>query len=413
MTNRRAIGLESIAALQPGEVIWDARVIGFGARRQRGPNVSYVIAYRTREGRQRWFTIGRHGSPWTPSAARAEAQRILGEVAAGKDPAGGKSTTREAATVAEFCDIYLKDAESGRLLTKDGVPKKPSTLATDKGRIEHHIKPLLGRLKVSAVTREDVEQFLHSVAEGETAARVKSARGLAQVTGGRGTASRTLGLLGAIFTYAVRKKLRADNPVRGVVRFADKRRERRLSEDEYEALGTALRKAEGRIWPAALAATRMLLFTGWRSGEVIGLQWDEVDLARRSAILSDTKTGRSLRPLSKAASSTVTDMSRASKFVFPATRGSGPMSGFPSLFRKVCLLGGLPADVTPHVLRHSFASLAADLGFSELTIAALIGHAGQSITSRYVHSADAVLLGAADAIATQISTLVGDHEIEG
>jgi hypothetical protein len=58
----------------------------------------------------------------------------------------------------------------------------------------------------------------------------------------------------------------------------------------------------------------------------------------------------------------------------------------------------LPPDITPHVLRHSFASLAADLGYSEPTIASRIGHKKHSITSRYVHSADAVLLAAADAV---------------
>jgi integrase len=68
--------------------------------------------------------------------------------------------------------------------------------------------------------------------------------------------------------------------------------------------------------------------------------------------------------------------------------------------------------VTPHVLRHSFASLAGDLGYSEPTIAALVGHAGRSVTSRYVHSADAVLLAAADAVADRTAELMGDRVIE-
>jgi hypothetical protein len=67
----------------------------------------------------------------------------------------------------------------------------------------------------------------------------------------------------------------------------------------------------------------------------------------------------------------------------------------------------LPADITPHVLRHSFASLAADLGYNEPTIATLLGHKARSITSRYVHSADAVLLAAADAVANATMKLMG------
>jgi hypothetical protein len=187
--------------------------------------------YRTQEGRQRWHTIGRLGTPWTPETARAEARRLLGDVAAGGDPATRKHTKRAAPTVTELCDRYLADAESGRLLTRRKIPKKASTLSTDRGRIERHIKPLLGRLKVASVTRDDIENFMHDVAAGETAGRTKTKpRGLALVKGGKGTASRTVGLLGAIFTYAVRHRMRSDNPVHGVVRYADGRRERRLSD---------------------------------------------------------------------------------------------------------------------------------------------------------------------------------------
>jgi len=148
----------------------------------------------------------------------------------------------------------LADAEAGRLLTRRQTSKKPSTLVTDRGRILRHIKPLLGRLSVAAVTREDVDGFMHAVAEGKTAGKTKTAkkRGLAHVRGGRGTASRTVGLLGAIFSYAVRHRMRRDNPVHGVTRFADGRRERRLSDDEYRMLGIALQKAAGeQIWPPA------------------------------------------------------------------------------------------------------------------------------------------------------------------
>src|SRR4029453_2818070 len=122
-----------------------------------------------RGGRQRWFTIGRHGAPWTPEAAREEARRLLGDVAHQRDPAAEKRAARNAQTVAELCDLYLADAEAGRLLTRRRTQKKASTLAIDKGRIARHIKPLLGQLRVAAVTLGDVECFMHDVAEGKTA----------------------------------------------------------------------------------------------------------------------------------------------------------------------------------------------------------------------------------------------------
>jgi integrase len=407
----KRIGLKEIRALKPGQIVWDGAVGGFHARRQKSKTVSYIVVYRTAEGRQRWQTIGRHGSPWTPETARDAAKRILGHVVDGADPAAEKHAKRKAASVAELCDFYIADAEAGRLLTRRKVPKKPSTIATDKGRIASHIKPLLGSMKVTAVTREDVDRFMHAVAEGQTAARTRTGkkRGLANVRGGKGTASRTVGLLGSIFSYAVRHRMRPDNPVRGVIRFADGRRERRLSDHEYKMLGGALKNAAGeRVWPAAIAATLFLGLTGWRSGEVLGLRWGEVDLARRTALLADTKTGRSMRPLSNAVCDVLRNLVRSSDLVFPATRGDGRMSGFPKFWARIAALGGLPASVTPHTLRHSFASVAGDLGYSEPTIAALVGHKGRSITSRYVHSADAVLLAAADAVANRTAELMAD-----
>jgi integrase len=80
------------------------------------------------------------------------------------------------------------------------------------------------------------------------------------------------------------------------------------------------------------------------------------------------------------------------------------------MWLRIAKLGDLPADITPHVLRHSFASLAADHGYNEPTIASLLGHKTHSITSRFVHSADTVLLAAADAVANATLKLMGDKE---
>jgi integrase len=373
--------------------------------------VTYFVKYRTAKGRQRWQTIGRHGV-LTPDEARDKAVAILGKVVGGADPAAENRAARNAITMAELCDRYLSDVEAGRLLTRRGTAKKHSTLLTDRGRIARHIKPLLGGIPIAAVTREDVEHFMHDVAAGKTAGRIKTGqRGLARVTGGKGTASRTLGLLGAMFTYAVRHRLRSDNPTHGVMRYADGRRDRRLSDSEYSALGKALREAEEqeKIWPPAVAMARFLALTGWRSGEAQELRWSELDLARRTAKLVDTKTGFSMRPISRAACDVLLAIPHlGAARVFSATRGDGPMVGFKKFWPKITKLSGLPADITPHVLRHSFASLAADLGYSEPTIAALVGHKGHTITSRYVHSADRVLLAAADDVANRTAELMGE-----
>jgi integrase len=121
-----------------------------------------------------------------------------------------------------------------------------------------------------------------------------------------------------------------------------------------------------------------------------------------------------MRPLSHAACDVLRTLTRSGDdaLVFSATRGAGRMTGFPKLWARIAKLESLSADLTPHILRHSFASLASDFGFSEATIATLIGHKGHSVTSRYLHSADGVLLAAADAVAARVQEIMGDANVD-
>lgn len=425
-TAANKIGLADVRALPPNRELFDGgkgAVPGFGIRRQRSTAVAYILVFRTTDGRSCRYTIGRHGAPWTPETARAKAKAILAEAAGGADPAAAKQELRDAPTVKELCERYMTAAKAGRLTTRRGGTKKASTLDTDDSRINAHILPLLGNRKAMSVTTADLEAFMHDVADGKTHRREKldKAHAFRNVRGGMGTASRTIGLLGAIFAYGVKAGICPDNPARGVLRPADGKRERRLTDDEYKLFHDGLEKAaviipakmkgnpdRAAIWPHAVAAARFLALTGWRSGEAIGLRWKEVDLARRTARLEDSKTGASMRPLSREACDVLTAQKastggEAEGLVFPPSRGETTMTGFKKFMGRIVKLGGLPPDVTAHVLRHSFASVAADLDMTEITIAALIGHRGRSVTSRYVHSADAVLLAAADRVAGEIA----------
>ena len=104
---RRKITKPAVDALSPGEVAWDGEIKGFGVRCQRRDRV-YLVKYRA-QGRQRWFTIGKHGSPWTPELARREAKRILGLVADGKDPSHKKQRDRSAPTVSALANRFLEE----------------------------------------------------------------------------------------------------------------------------------------------------------------------------------------------------------------------------------------------------------------------------------------------------------------
>jgi integrase len=392
MGKRVKITKTAVDNLPVDSIVWDSECIGFHVRRQKSDARVYSVFYRARGSRQRFMKIGRHGSPLTVDEARKKAREILVDVGNGKDPAGDKYDDRKAATVSELCDLYLVEASAGRIL-KRGKAKKASTLLTDKSRIEH-VKRVLGHLKVASVTDRDVERLRDAVSAG--------------------TATRTLGMLGAIFQFAVKRGMRSANPVRGVDRPVGGVRTRRMSEDEYARLGEALRELAPTMWPPAVAAAHFLCLTGWRSGEALGLKWSEVDLVTRTAELLDTKTGKSTRALSHAACDVLRALPRmGGDLAFPSSRGvNQPMRGR-GVWDAIARRANLPPDVTPHTLRHSFASEAADLGYSELTIAVLLGHAKATVTARYAHHADAVLLAAADAVARRISEQLGFAEPEG
>jgi integrase len=391
-------------------IYFDAALRGFAVRTKPSGSKTYLIQYESKEGRTRRISLGRHGA-LTPSQARQKASVLLGLVDGGEDPAEGLAQERKAMTVRQLCEAYMAAADTGLILGKRGLPKKASTLATDRGRIERHILPLLGDRKVRDLTTPDISHFLRGVAAGKTAVDVKTRkRGRAIVEGGKGTAARTVGLLGGVLSFAVSEGIIPANPARGVKRPADERRNVRLSVEQYRTLGVALDAAEraGETWRAT-AVIRLLALTGCRRGEIEGLRWADVDLPGHCLRLSDSKTGASVRALGAASLDVLGGLPRFdSEFVFPAIRGSlGPYSGLPKAWTRV-LLSARGVDsgltgLTPHGLRHAFASVAHDLGYSEFTIAALLGHPAAGVTGRYVHHVDTTLVASADRIAAHIA----------
>jgi integrase len=387
--------------------IWDDDLPGFALRVFQTGKRSYLVQYRA-GGRTRRYTIGVHGA-WTPEMARKEARVLLGRIAQGDNPAEQRRIDARSATVKDLCSRYLKDAENGLVLGKRRRPKKASTLLIDKSRVHRHIIPLLGTRRVKDLTSSDVVRFIRDVMSGKTKADVKTkARGRAIVRGGAGTAARAAGLLGGILTYAIENGIIEKNPVHGVRKPADRMKTRRLSEDDYRTLGRLLCAVAGddHVRSAQLII-RFLVLTGCRRGEGINLKWTEVDAQNSCLRLSDSKEGASIRPVGLP----VLDLLESRRtdglgtFVFSGTEDAKPLVGFPKYWKKL-VKGTALEDVTPHVLRHSFASIGNDLGFTEATIAALMGHSKGTVTSRYIHTIDSALVMAADTVTGYISGLL-------
>jgi integrase len=142
-------------------------------------------------------------------------------------------------------------------------------------------------------------------------------------------------------------------------------------------------------------------------GEIIHLKHAEVDQAGGCLRLEDSKEGASLRPIGR----TVLDHLAAIEAVedcptvLAPARGGQVFGGVARGWKRIAKKAGFE-DVTPHTLRHSFASVASELGYTEPTIASMLGHAAGSITSRYIHHLDSVLISAADNVAASIHAMM-------
>ena len=389
--------VDSLKATGREYVQWDGELKGFGVRVRPSGSKSFVAVYRTggRNSPLRRVTIGGVGKIEV-GKARDEAKAIIRGAELGEDRAAEKAKARAELTVGQVCDLYLDEGCD---------TKKASTIATDRGRVERHIKPLLGRKRIGEVTRSDVERFMRDVASGKTAADVKTKkRGRAIVEGGKGTATRTVGLLGGIMSFAVARRFRADNPVRGVKRYPDKKGETFLSAAELGRIGAALADAEAAgANPSALGIIRLLAFTGARKSEIAALRWREVDLDRGYLRLGDSKTGAKVVPIGAPAIEILSAVAavEGTDFVFPASSGEGHFQGTEKVWRAVRAAAGFPS-LRLHDLRHSFASVGLARGDALPVIGAILGHADVKTTSRYAHLADDPVKAAADQISRTV-----------
>ena len=359
--------------------IWDEGIPGFGVRIYPSGIKSYIFQYRKGK-RTRRIALGKHGV-LTPHKARNKAIDYWNQTNDGGDPSVERYQSSNDLSVSELCDLYLAEGCSH---------KKASTLATDKGRITRHIKPSIGKMLASEVSKDDVSKFMNDIIAGKTAVDEKTkSRGRARVTGGKGTASRTIGLLGGIFTFAIQKGIRDDNPVHSVKKPKDNKRQRFLSELELKRLFEFLNQPDGlSLNSNAVPAIKLLLLTGCRKSEILTLKWDYVDFENSYLLLPDSKTGEKKVPVNDLGIQTLNGLKRikGNPYVFPSTNG-GHYTGLQKCWEKVRAHLGLEG-VRIHDLRHSFATIMASQGASLLLIGKVLGHADPKTTQIYAHLVD-------------------------
>jgi integrase len=371
-----------INELKPGPAdffVWDTELPRFGLKVTPAGRIVYIAQYRSK-GRMRRLTLGQQGA-LTPDKARQLAALRLGEVAAGEDPAEGLAEERHGTTVKDLAARYLEEHAEEK--------KKASSAAEDKRLLEKNIVPAFGNRTVASISRADIGKLHHE---------------------GRETpyqANRILSLLRKMMNLAERWGLRPDgsNPCRHVDRYKEDKRRRFLSIEELARLGAALKaiEAEGIEAPQAIAAVRLILFTGARLSEILTLKWSYVNFEQGAIVLPDSKTGFKSLPLTAPARELLEGLPAISEndYVLPGRRKGSHIIGLQHIWQRIRTKAKLP-DVRLHDLRHSYASIGAAAGLGLPIIGALLGHMDASTTQRYSHLSQDPLKVAAEMISKKI-----------
>lgn len=372
--------------------VWDTEIRGFGLKIFPSGAKTFVFQYRAPEGKSRRLTIGKYSDALTADQARKIAKDKAHEVHAGRDPMAEKQARRNALSVNDLLDLYVKSEKF--------AGNAQSTQAIDRGRMDRHLRPLLGKVIADSLTDELVLKTHREIQEGKTAARVKTkARGLAKVTGGKGTADKAMVLLAAAYSWAIKNKFAKSNPARSIPVGQSGVRETIIGDAEgYSRLFTTLQRMqdEKRIRPAAADAIRFVALTGSRRGEAIGLLWQWVNLGSGLVTLppkahkAGHRTGKTRIIALPAEAQAIIARQPAGdpdSYVFRPSKGVGPLS-LGSLWPAVRREAQLPAKLGLHGLRHSVATRLAMAGASAVELMEVLGHRQISTTLRYLHFAE-------------------------
>lgn len=371
----------------------DERCQGFALWVKPNGHRVWCLDYRV-NGRQRRMTLGRLESMPPVEAAKAALKHRVA-INNGRDPLADREAARRAeqanVTLTTFFERYMDEHAK--------TSKKPRSIEDDRKMFDTNIKQPLGRLRVPDITGQDIAR-LHRQITARPAPIL---------------ANRAVALLSSMMTQAERWGVRPlnSNPCKFVQRNPEKKTHRFLTREQLVALGAALgvserckdKAADEYEQPVMLAVIRVLLLTGMRKGEALGLRWEDVNIDAGVVDLPDSKTGRKLVTLNAPARQLLAGLPRTSQYVFPGRHRGKPLVGVNHAWLRIRKRAGLDG-VRLHDLRHSYASTAAGLGASLPVIGALLGHTVPATTARYAGLADDPRRAAAEAVGKQLEALL-------
>lgn len=373
----------TIEALEPADkdyFVWDSELSGLGIRIFPTGRKQFVLQYRYGRTSRR-MSLGRFGAI-TPDQARGLALEAMVKLRQDVDPMAEKRAKRTALTVRELADRFDEEHIAVHL--------KASTAKEYRRNLRLFILPAIGHLRIVDVTRADIAKYHHDWRHRPY------------------QANRNLEIISKMFNLAELWGLRPDgtNPRRHIKKYPERKRERYFSSAELQAIGRVLGEMEEeRIeLPSAIAAVRLLLFTGCRLGEIMTLRWEYVDLPSKLIRLPNSKTGAKEVHLGNAAIAVLEQITPAADnpFVIEGRNAGAHLTDLQPFWQRLRGRAGLK-NARIHDLRHTFASVAVSHGQSLPMIGKLLGHTQVQTTARYAHLANQPVLEAANDVSNLIA----------
>jgi integrase len=362
-------------------------------------------------GKRRFVALG----AVTQAEAGRQLRGVLADVERGvwKEPAPPAPEPEGTPTFHEFAEQWWIERER---------ELRPRTRTDYKWRLEAHLLPFFGEYQVDRISIADVDRYKAAkLAEAdelrrriEAGEKVRHEHGQRRRPCSPATINKTLDLLSSIMEVAEERELVARNPARGRRRRVNVSKPRRSYLDTAAQIGMLLEAAgrmdaesqlhpqiEKRLVPRR-ATLATLVFAGLRISELLDLRWRDVDLATGRLRVQDAKTDAGQRDvrLLPALREELAELKASRGTVDPAGYVFGTARGrrqSESNVRQRILAPAadraneqltkdgaspLPAGITPHSLRRTFASLLYALGEDPPTVMAEMGHTDPGLALR-------------------------------